>query len=67
MSNGKVIIIFLTVGMITNTLLHKKELFSRGIPDKNKKKKVKLDLSNYATKSYLKNETGVDTLQFAKK
>ena len=29
--------------------------------------KVELDLSNYATKSYLKNETGVDTSDFAKK
>ena len=28
--------------------------------------KVELDLSNYATKSDLKNATGVDTLQFAK-
>ena len=29
--------------------------------------KVELDLSNYATKAYLKNEIGVDTLTFAKK
>ena len=29
--------------------------------------KVELDLSNYATKSDLKNETGVDTSSFAKK
>ena len=29
--------------------------------------KVKLDLPNYATKTYLKNATGVDTLSFAKK
>ena len=29
--------------------------------------KVKLDLSNYATKSDLKNPTHVDLLQFAKK
>ena len=29
--------------------------------------KVELDLSNYATKACLKNETGVDTLTFAKK
>ena len=28
--------------------------------------KVELDLSNYATKSDLKNETGVDTSKFAK-
>ena len=29
--------------------------------------KVELDLSNYVTKAYLKNVTGVDTLAFAKK
>ena len=29
--------------------------------------KVKLDLSNYATKSDLKHKTGVDTSDFAKK
>ena len=29
--------------------------------------KVELDLSNYATKSVLKNATGVDTSKFAKK
>ena len=31
------------------------------------KAKVELDLSNYATKVDLKNETGVDTSKFAKK
>ena len=31
------------------------------------KVKVELDLSNYATKSDLKNATGVDTSKFAKK
>ena len=35
-------------------------------PSKNKIE-VELDLSNYATKSELKNVTGVDTSQFAKK
>ena len=29
--------------------------------------KVELDLLNYATKTDLKNETGVDTLDFSKK
>ena len=29
--------------------------------------KVELDLSNYATKTYLTNATGVDTSKFAKK
>ena len=29
--------------------------------------KIELDLSNYATKAGLKNETGVDTSKFAKK
>ena len=31
------------------------------------KVKLELDLSNYATKSDLKNATGVDTSKFAKK
>ena len=31
------------------------------------KNKIHLDLSNYATQSQLKNATGVDTSQFAKK
>ena len=31
------------------------------------KVKVELDLSNYATKADLKNETGVDTSKFVKK
>ena len=31
------------------------------------KVKVELDLSNYATKANLKNETGVDTSKFAEK
>ena len=30
------------------------------------KTEIELDLSNYATKSYLKNAVGVDTSQFAK-
>ena len=29
--------------------------------------KLELDLSNYATRTYLKNATGVDTPSFAKK
>ena len=29
--------------------------------------KVEIDFTNYATKSYLKNATGVDTSKFAKK
>ena len=29
--------------------------------------KVELNMSNYATKTYLKNATGVDTSSFAKK
>ena len=33
--------------------------------DSKNKIKVELDLSNHATKSYLKDVTGVDTSQFA--
>ena len=31
------------------------------------RKKIELDLSNYATKTELKNATGVDTSKFSKK
>ena len=36
-------------------------------PKSSRRVKVELDLSNYATKSDLKNATGVDTSKFAKK
>ena len=57
-------IILLKVGLVKKILLNKMSYFHTH--NKNKIK-VELDLSNYAAKSDLKNRTGVDTLNFAKK
>ena len=65
MLNRKAAILILTVGLIKKILLYENELFF--ILKLNRKQKSKLDLSNYATKSDLKNATGVDTSQFAKR
>ena len=54
MSNGKVMIIHIIVRLIKKMLLYKNELFSRY--SHSKKMEVKLDLSNYATKSSLKTQ-----------
>ena len=67
MSNLKVIIILLTVGFIKKISLYKMSYFPELYTRRKSKKKVELDLSNYATKSNLKNATGVDKLKFAKK
>ena len=60
MSNGKVMIIHLIVGLIKNVLLYKMTYFPRSHTSKNKKE-VELELSNYARKSDLNNTTCVDT------
>ena len=70
MSNGKVMIIFLTVGLIKK--IDKKSLYKMSyFPEpytRNKNKiKVELILSNYETKSDLKNAAGIDASDFAKK
>ena len=65
MLNGKNTIIRLIVGSIKKTVLMSEyflELKSLG-----GKVKVKLSLSNYATKTDLKNARGIDTSPFAKK
>ena len=51
MPNGKVMIIHLIVGLIKKKLFYKNESFSTFHHSKNKIE-VKLDLSNYAKKSY---------------
>ena len=56
MSNGKVMIIHLTVGLSYFPYSHSKS-----------KLEVKLNLSNFATKSDLKIAAGFDTSQFSKK
>ena len=55
---NEVMIIHVIVGLIKNVLLYKNELFSTLWAWENKTE-VKLDLSNYATKSDAKNATGV--------
>ena len=60
MLNGKATIILLKVGLIRKTLFPKPKFFGGRV-------KVKLDLSNYATKTDLQNAEGVDTSAFAKK
>ena len=61
MSNGKDTIICLIVGLIKKTS-YKNEFKSFGANIK-----IKVDLSNYATKNDLKNVAHVDTLSFALK
>ena len=56
MSNGKDMIIYLIAGLIKKTLVN----FGGDI-------NVKVDLSNYATKTYLKNVSHVDVSSFALK
>ena len=60
MSNGKDIIIYLTVGLIKKLNFPKHEPFGGDI-------NVQVDLSNYATKTDLKNISHVDVNSFALK
>ena len=66
MSNAKVIIIHLIVGLIKKIFLYKMSYFPE--PYGNSRSKIKVDLkyANYATKSYLKSATSVDTSKSAK-
>ena len=65
MLNGKNTIIRLIVGSIKKTVLMS-EYFLK-LKSLGGKVKVKLSLSNYATKTDLKNARGIDTSSFAKK
>ena len=65
-SNGKVMIINLIVGLIKKTLPYKISYFPE-LPHSKDEIKIDLILSNYATKSDLKNATSVDTSKFPKK
>ena len=67
MSNGKATIIHLTVGLIKKILFYTMSYLAEAYTHSKNKIKVKLDLSNYATKSDLKNATSVDTSEFTKK
>ena len=66
MLNGKVTIVLLIVGLIKRCCYIKMSYYPPCSYSKNKIK-VELDLSNYVTKSELKNATSIDTSQFAKK
>ena len=57
--NGKIMIINLIVGLIKNILLYKVSYFPEIYTRSKNKKTVEFDLSNYVTKSNLKNATGV--------
>ena len=60
-------ILLLIVGLITKISLDKTSYFPEPYNRSRNKIKVELDLSNYATRSDLKNATGVDTSKFVKK
>ena len=66
MLNEKAKIILLIVGLIKKTSLYKMSYFLESYTRGENKIKFELDLANYATKSDLKNATGVDTSEFAK-
>ena len=59
-------IILLKGELIKKISLHKMSGFPDLYTSSKNKSKVELDLSNYATKSNLKNGTGADTSKFAK-
>ena len=60
-------ILLLIVGLITKISLDKTSYFPEPYNRSRNKIKVELDLSNYATRSDLKNAAGVDTSKFVKK
>ena len=65
--NAEAMILLLIVGLITKISLDKTCYFPEPYNRSRNKIKVELDLSNYATRSDLKNATGVDTSKFVKK
>ena len=67
MLNAEAMILLLIVGLITKISLDKTSYFPEPYNRSRNKIKVELDLSNYATRSDLKNATGVDTSKFVKK
>ena len=65
MSNGKVMIIHLIVGLIKKTLYKMSQYFPKPYKPFGGDINVKVDLSNYATKTDIKNVSHVDTSSFA--
>lgn len=66
MSNGKVTLIVLTVGLIQKISLYKMSYFPEPCTHKINKMLNELDLPNYAANSNLKNARGIDTSKFDK-
>ena len=66
MSNGKPMIILLTVGLAKKISLYKMSYFTELYARSKNKINVTLYLSNYATKFNWRSVTGVDTSDFAK-
>ena len=64
MSNGKVMIIHLIVGLIKKTLYKMSQYFPKPYEPFGGDINVKVDLSNYATKADIKNISHVDTSSF---
>ena len=67
MSNGKDMIIVLIVGLIKRSHTKMGQYFPKSFRSFGRNINVKVDLSNYATKTDLKNVTYVDTSSFALK
>ena len=67
MSNWKVIIIHLIVGLIKKTTYNMSQCFPKPYEPFGRDINVKVDLSNYSTKKDIKNTMHVDTSSFALK
>ena len=67
MSNGKVMIILLIVGLIKKTLSKMSEYFPKPYKIFGENINAKVDLSNDATKADVKNATRMDTSKFVLK
>ena len=67
MSNEKAAMTILTVGLIKKIKLYKMSYFPERLIHIKNEIEVDFDLSNYATKSDLKNAIDADTLEFCKK
>ena len=67
MSNGKVMIIHLIVGLIKKTLYKMSKYFPKPYEPFGGDINVKVDLSNYAIKAHIKNISLVDTSSFTLK
>ena len=64
--NEKPLTILLTLGLIKKILLYKMSYFPEPHNHSKKKIETELDFSNYASKSDLKNATGVETSNLAR-